>query len=75
MADQLMGEAALAPARMVAAQLAQAGLDRGRHLVRAAARPMGAVGQGLQPAGPIAAQPAVDGLAADAIAVGDPRSP
>ena len=32
---------------------------------------MGTVGQGVQPAGPIAAQPAVDGLAADAVALGD----
>jgi hypothetical protein len=32
---------------------------------------MGAVGQGVQTAGPIVAQPAVDGLAADAVALGD----
>jgi hypothetical protein len=32
---------------------------------------MGAVGQGVQSAGPVAAQPAVDGLAADAVALGD----
>ena len=32
---------------------------------------MGAVGERVQPTSPIAAQPAVDGLAADAIAVGD----
>ena len=60
-ADQLVGQAALTPVGMAAAQLAQAGLDLGRHLVGAAAGPMRAVGQGVQPAGPIAAQPAVDG--------------
>jgi hypothetical protein len=32
---------------------------------------MGAVGQRVQPAGPIAAQPAVDRLAAHAVALGD----
>jgi hypothetical protein len=55
---------------MVAAQLAQAGLDLGGHLVRATVGPVGAIGQGVQPAGPIAAQPAMDGLAADAVALG-----
>jgi hypothetical protein len=64
-------EAALAPAWMAAAELAQLGPDRGRHLVRAAAGSMGAVGQGVQPAGSVAAQPAVNGLAADAVALGD----
>jgi hypothetical protein len=59
---QFVGQAALAPAWMVAPQLAQAGLHGGRHLVGAAVGPMGAVGQGLQPPGSIAAQPAVDGL-------------
>ena len=43
----------------------------GGHLVRAGVGAVGAVGQGLQPAGPIAAQPAVDRLAADPVAVGD----
>ena len=66
-----MGEAALAPVGMAAAQLAQVGLDGGRHLMRASVGAVGAVGQGVQPAGPIAAQPAVDRLAADAVAVGD----
>jgi hypothetical protein len=69
--DQFVGQAALAPVGMAAAQLAQVGLDCGRHLVRAAVGPVGAVGQGIQPAGPIAAQPAVDGLAADLVALGD----
>jgi hypothetical protein len=55
----------------VAAQLTQVGLEVGRHLVRAVAGSVGAVGQGVQAAGPIAAQPAVDGLAADPVAVGD----
>jgi len=36
-----------------------------------AAGPVGAVGQRVQPADPIAAQPAVDGLAAHAVAPGD----
>jgi hypothetical protein len=56
---------------MAAAQLAQAGFDLGRHLVGATPWPVGAVGQRIQPAGPIAAQPAVDRLAADAVALGD----
>jgi hypothetical protein len=46
--DQLVGQAALTPVGMAAAQLAQAGLDDGRHLVRAAAGPMRTVGQGVQ---------------------------
>jgi hypothetical protein len=40
-----MGEAALAPVGMATAQLAEAGLDRSRHLMRAMPGPMGAVGQ------------------------------
>jgi hypothetical protein len=73
----LVGEAALAPVGMVAAQLAQAALNRGRHLMGTGIGAMGAVGQGGKPAGPIAAQSAVDGLAADAVAVGhlDHREP
>ena len=66
-----VSEAALAPAGMVAAQLAQAGLDRGGHLVRAGIGAVGAVGQPVQPVGGVAAQPAMDGLAADAVALGD----
>jgi hypothetical protein len=66
-----VGQAALAPVGVAAAQLAQVGLDGGRHLMRAGVGAMGAVGQGVQPAGPIAAQPAVDRLAADAVALGD----
>ncbi|HEU4397321.1 MAG TPA: hypothetical protein VFU54_05720 [Actinomycetota bacterium] len=69
--DQFVGEAALAPVGMVSAQLAQVGFDLGRHLMWAAQRPMRAVGQSVQPAGPIAAQPAVDRLAAHPVAVGD----
>jgi hypothetical protein len=69
--DQCVSQAALTPVGMATAQLAQVGLDRGRHLMRTTPGAMGAVGQGIQPAGPIAAQPAVDGLAADAGAVGD----
>jgi hypothetical protein len=46
-ADQLVRQAALTPAWMVAAELAQAGLDRGRHLMGAAQRSAGAVGQGV----------------------------
>jgi hypothetical protein len=65
-----MGEATLAPAGMVAAQLTDARLDRGRHLVRTGIGAMRAVSQRVQPAGPIAAQPAVHGLAADPVAVG-----
>jgi hypothetical protein len=42
--DQFVSQAALAPAWMVAAQFIQVGLDGGRHLVGAAAGPMGAVG-------------------------------
>jgi hypothetical protein len=42
-----VSQAALAPAWMAAPQFAQAGLHRSRHLVRAAARPMRAVGQGV----------------------------
>jgi hypothetical protein len=56
---------------MVPTQLAQAGLDLGGHLVRTTPGPMGPVGERLQPTSPIAAQPAVDGLAADAVALGD----
>src|SRR4029453_18456653 len=40
-------------------------------LVRTTPGPMGAVSERVQPTGPIAAQPAVDGLAADPVAVGD----
>jgi hypothetical protein len=63
--------AAAGPVRTVAASLAQAGLDRGRHLVRAMPGPIRAVGQDLQPARPIAAQPAMDRLAADPVALSD----
>jgi hypothetical protein len=52
---QPVGEAALTPAGMAPAQLAEAGLDRGRHLLRAAIGSMGAVGQGLQSAVGVAA--------------------
>jgi hypothetical protein len=44
---------------MVAAQFTQVGLDLSGHLVRAAVGAMGAVGQRVQPLGPVAAQPAV----------------
>jgi hypothetical protein len=59
------------------AQLAQVGLDLSRHLVGAMPGPMRAVGQGVQAAGGVAAQPAVDGLAAHTVAVGhlDHREP
>jgi hypothetical protein len=70
-AGKLVGEAALTPAWMAPAELAQAGLDLGGHLVRAGVGAVGAVGQGVQPAGAVAAQPAVDGLATDTVAVGD----
>ena len=73
--DKFVGQAALAPAWMVAAQFAQASLDRGRHLVRAAVGAMGAVGERVQPAGGVTAQPAVDSLAADARSARRPRSP
>jgi hypothetical protein len=53
--DQLVGEAALAPVGMAPAQLAQAGLDRGRHLVRTGIGAMRAVGQPLQPVRCVAA--------------------
>jgi hypothetical protein len=56
---------------MVAAQFTDPRLEVGGHLVRAGIGTVGAVGKGLQPTGSIAAQPAVDGLAADAVAVGD----
>jgi hypothetical protein len=42
---KLVSEAALTPIWMAPAQLAQAGLNRSRHLMRAAVGPMGAVGQ------------------------------
>jgi hypothetical protein len=77
LADQFVGESALTPLGMASTQLAQGGFDRGRHLVRAMPGPMRAVGQGVQAAAGIAAQPAVDGLAAHSIAVGylDHREP
>jgi hypothetical protein len=57
---------------MAPAQLAQVGLDFGRYLVGAAVGPVRPVGKRLQAAGGgVAAQPAVDGLAADAVALGD----
>ena len=52
---QLVGQAALAPVGVAAAQLAQADLEVGRHLVRATPGPMRAVGQPVQPITCIAA--------------------
>jgi hypothetical protein len=71
LANQFMGQTALSPQGMAPPQFAQVGLDGGRQLVGAMLGPVGAVGQGVQPTGPIPAQPVVDRLAADAVAVGD----
>lgn len=49
-AGQLMGQAALAPARMVPAQFTDARLDHGWHLVRTGIGAMRAVGKGVQAA-------------------------
>jgi hypothetical protein len=46
------------------------GFDRGGHLVGAMPGPVGPVGQGVQATAGIAAQPAVDGLATDPVALG-----
>jgi hypothetical protein len=52
------------------AQLAQAGLNDRSELVWTAARPMGAVGQGVQTALLVATQPTMDCLSGHAVALG-----
>jgi hypothetical protein len=56
---------------MAAAQFTDARLEVGGHLVRTGAGAMRAVSERVQPASGVAAQPAVDGLAADPVALGD----
>src|SRR6266542_2147737 len=53
------------------AQLTHPGLYPRWHLVRTPTRPMGPVGQALQPLGAVAAQPGMYGLAGDPVALGD----
>ena len=71
LAGQVVADRARAPAGVVRAHLDDAGLEAGSHLVRAAARPAGVVGEPGDARLGVAPQPAVHRLARDAIASRD----
>ena len=67
---QLVDQPDGAPPRVLASHLEDAGLDHRSDLVGAGSRPVGLLGQGLQPTLLIAFQPGIDALSAHAIGLG-----